>query len=190
MKRQDLEHIIRAAAAVTDAYELIVVGSQAILGAVPDAPEELLVSQEADVYPKDRPEDADLIDGAIGEDSLFHERFGYYAQGVGPETARLPPGWQDRLFKVQSANTNLCIGWCLSPADICVSKLLAGREKDVAYVQVAIERRIVDAAVVQALLEMMVPADAAVQRALRLLARLRGRWESGGAPSQPVPRGG
>lgn len=189
MRRQDLEHLIRAAAGVTAAYELIVVGSQAILGAVPDAPAELLVSQEADIYPRDRPEDADLIDGALGEDSMFHERFGYYAQGVGPETARLADAWQSRLVKVQNENTNLFIGWCLSPADICVSKLLAGREKDIDYVRVAVERRVVDSTQVQALLDTMDATDPFVARALRLLARIRGGWESGGASAHPVPRG-
>ena len=34
-----------------------------------------------------RPELAELIEGAIGEGSPFHDQFGYYAQGVGPETA-------------------------------------------------------------------------------------------------------
>ena len=31
MKRSELEHLIRAAAAVTDQYEIVVVGSQSIL---------------------------------------------------------------------------------------------------------------------------------------------------------------
>src|SRR5436190_11983884 len=67
MRRKELEHIIRAAAAITDQYEIVVLGSQSILGAVPDAPEVLLLSMEADVYPLRRPDLADLIDGAIGE---------------------------------------------------------------------------------------------------------------------------
>ena len=35
---------------------------------------------------------ADLIDGAIGEASMFHDTFGYYAQGVVETTAVLPEG--------------------------------------------------------------------------------------------------
>ena len=49
MKRKDLEHLIRAVAGVTNEYEFVIVGSQSILGAVPDAPPELLMSREADV---------------------------------------------------------------------------------------------------------------------------------------------
>lgn len=43
MTRQELEHIIRAAADVANQNELIIIGSQAILGQYPDAPEELLL---------------------------------------------------------------------------------------------------------------------------------------------------
>lgn len=77
MKRSQLEHIIRAAAGNADATDLVVIGSQAILGTYPDAPDELLVSMEADVFPRDRPQDSILIDGGIGERSVFHETFGY-----------------------------------------------------------------------------------------------------------------
>ena len=39
----------------------------------------------ADLYPKNKPQLADLVDGSIGEGSHFHAEFGYYAQGVGPD---------------------------------------------------------------------------------------------------------
>ena len=143
MKRSELEHLIRAAAAITDQYEIMVVGSQSILGAVPNAPDALLVSMEADVYPLHQPELADLIDGAIGELSPFQERFGYYAQGVGPETAVLPAGWEARRVKVQNQNTDLKIGWCLEPHDLAASKLAAGRDKDWAFVSTMLRHAIV-----------------------------------------------
>jgi hypothetical protein len=93
MTREELEHIIRASADVTDQYEFIIVGSQSILGPVPNPPEVFTMSAEADIYPLQAPELADRIDGAIGEGSQFHQTYGYYAQGVGPETAVLPRGW-------------------------------------------------------------------------------------------------
>jgi hypothetical protein len=144
MKRTELEHLIRAAAAITDQYEIVVIGSQSILGAVPDAPEELLRSMEADLYPLHQPELADLIDGAIGELSPFDERFGYYAQGVGPETACLPSGWEQRLVKIQNQNTDLKIGYCLEPHDLAASKLVAGRPKDGPFVRALLTHKIVD----------------------------------------------
>ena len=63
MTRAQLEHLIRAAADIADDDELVIIGSQAVLGQYPDAPVELLASMEADVYPRNRPERADLIDG-------------------------------------------------------------------------------------------------------------------------------
>jgi hypothetical protein len=79
MQRHELEHLIRAAGAITGANEMIAIGSHAILGAFPDAPPLLLRSCEADVVTLKDPKDADLIDGSIGEGSPFHETFGDYA---------------------------------------------------------------------------------------------------------------
>ena len=50
MRRDELEHVLRAAGAITGVSTWVIVGSQAILGALPDAPAELLVSQEVDLY--------------------------------------------------------------------------------------------------------------------------------------------
>ena len=134
MKRPQLEHVIRAAAGITGATEIVVIGSQAVLGQFPDAPADLLVSIEADVFTFRNPTDADLIDGSIGEGSPFHQTFGYYAHGVAEETAVLPAGWKDRLIKVRNANTGNGSGLCLEVHDLAVAKLAAGREKDASFV--------------------------------------------------------
>ena len=134
MKLSEVEHVLRAAAEVTQEKEFICLGSQAILGQFPDAPRELRVSMELDLYPKAHPEKSDLIDGALGELSSFHATFRYYAHGVGPKTAILPSGWQDRLVRLNSPNTNGAVGWCLEVHDLAVSKLAAGRDKDKEFV--------------------------------------------------------
>jgi hypothetical protein len=133
MQRPQLEHIIRAAAGITGAPEFVIIGSQAVLGQFPDAPAELLVSIEADVFTLRDPADADLIDGSIGEGSPFHQTFGYYAHGVAVETAVLPAGWQERLVPVRNPNTGGGTGLCLEIHDLAVSKLIAGREKDLNF---------------------------------------------------------
>lgn len=149
MQRSDLEHLIRAASAITNEYEIMVIGSQSILGAVPQPPAELVKSMEADLYPLNRPDLADLIDGAIGESSPFHDRFGYYAQGVGPDTAILPEGWRNRLVKIQNPNTDLKVGFCLDPHDLAASKLAAGRSKDWPFVQTMLQHGIVGGPLLQ-----------------------------------------
>lgn len=144
MTRAELEHVIRAAAAISRDNDIVVVGSQAVLGQYPNAPRELCVSMEADVYPRTHPERADLIDGSIGELSPFHTTFGYYAQGVGPETATLPAGWEQRLVRVSNANTQGATGWCLELHDLVLAKYVAGREKDHDYIRVAIAHGLLD----------------------------------------------
>ena len=129
MQRPQLEHIIRAAAAITGAQEFVVIGSQALLGQFPNPPAELLVSIEADLFTFRTEADAELIDGSIGEFSPFHRTFGYYAHGVGQETAMLPAGWKDRLIPVRNENTGAGTALCLEIHDLAVSKLVAGREK-------------------------------------------------------------
>lgn len=146
MRREELEHVIRAAAAVSGDDELVVVGSQAILGQFPDAPESLLVSREADVYPKNHPERADEIDGSLGDGSYFDSSFGYYAHAVGPETAKAPTGWQQRLIPIRSENTGGATGWCLEAHDLVLSKCAAGRERDWEYAREALRHGLVDAA--------------------------------------------
>ena len=88
MRYEDFLHVVHAAATISGEAEIVVIGSQSILGSYPEKlPEEMLRSIEADVYPLRAPEKADLIDGAIGDGSQFHAQYGYYAHGVGVTTA-------------------------------------------------------------------------------------------------------
>jgi hypothetical protein len=144
MTRSQLEHIIRAAGTIADDTDIVVIGSQAILGQFPDAPPNLLVSMEADVYPRNKPERSDLIDASIGEGSPFERTFGYYGHGVGPETAILPGGWEERLVLVESPNTLGIRGWCLEVHDLTLSKLVAGRRKDLEFAAAVEAAQMVD----------------------------------------------
>jgi len=169
MTRNQLEHILRAAGAITDEREIVVLGSQAILGSYPDVPAKLCASMEADVFPAQAPEKADLIDGTIGELSPFHDTHGYYAHGITPESITLADGWQKRLVRIQSQVAEGVIGLCLSPADLSVSKLAAGRNKDMTFVALLVRHRLVlpdaIATVAAAVAE---PARATVLENLRL----------------------
>lgn len=130
MNRHELEHLIRASGAITEEYEFVVIGSQSILGKIPYPEPEFKMSAEADIYPRYAPELAEKIEGVLGEGSEFHLSNGFYAQGVGPETAVLPLGWEERLWKVQNGNTDSFIGWCLDVDDLFISKAAAARPKD------------------------------------------------------------
>ena len=139
MKHHELQHIIRAAAAICEESDFIVIGSQAIHGSLPHVDESTLVrSIEADLYPRYAPEKSQLLN-AIGEFSPFHETYGYYADGVDNTTATLPAGWEDRLIVVSGPLTNDARGWCLELHDLAISKLVAGRAKDLDFVRALVK---------------------------------------------------
>ena len=146
MRFDQLEHAIRAACSVAQESEVIVFGSQAILGSFPDAHDDLRQSMEADVAPKNFPERADLIDGSIGELSQFHQTYGFYVHGLKLEAATLPEGWQDRMVRVETPATNGNVGWCIEGHDLAASKLVAFREKDREFVRVLLRENYIDSA--------------------------------------------
>jgi hypothetical protein len=112
MRRDQLEHAIRTACQIIGRREVIVVGSQSILGTFREEQlsADATMSVEIDILPiaDDNAETerlADLIEGVAGEFSPFEELHGFSIDGVDLSTSALPTGWRDRLVKVQNANT-------------------------------------------------------------------------------------
>ncbi len=148
MRREHFDHLIAAAAQVSGEKEIVVIGSQAILGTVDEPPESMALSMEADIYPRHDPAKAEEIDASLGDGSPFHGTHGYYAHGVGPETARAPTGWRDRLVRVeipprvrQQAGI---VALCLEPCDLVLAKCAAGRDRDWEFARDALQAGLVD----------------------------------------------
>jgi hypothetical protein len=134
--RDQLEHAIRAACDIAEDSEVWVFGSQAILGEFPDAPDALRTSIEVDMQPKNRPDNTDLVDGALGELSQFHKTNGFYVHGLLIDGSAFPHGWQHRAKPVvDEISTRGKIGWCVETHDLAASKLAAYREKDRDFVR-------------------------------------------------------
>lgn len=138
MRRDQLEHAIRTACQIAGLTEVIIVGSEAILGTYTEdqLPFYATRSVEIDVLPiADNTSEiarlADEIEGAAGEFSPFEQLHGFSIDAVDLQTSALPDGWRDRLVKVQNENTAApsgepqFIGWCLDKEDLCVAKLCA-----------------------------------------------------------------
>lgn len=132
MNRSQFAHTIRAAAAVLGVDKVLVIGSQAVHASLEKLFPAVNRSIETDIAAlhDDDGKMADLIDGSIGEASLFQDTHGYYAQGVEPKTAILPDGWRRRLVPFTSPETNGVIAYCLELHDLWISKAMAGRPKD------------------------------------------------------------
>jgi hypothetical protein len=152
VRRDEFEHAIRAAGAILGVDELLIIGSQALHGSVPGAFAEAVTrSVEVDIAVCGDADGrmADLLDGSIGEGSLFHETFGYYAQGVVETTAMLPRGWRDRLVRFASPATNDVVAWCLEPHDLWISKAIARRPKDIEFCDALVHSAVVDSALLR-----------------------------------------
>jgi len=144
VNREQLEHAIRAACDVANEDVVIVFGSQAILAQYPDASEQLRQSMEVDIAPgSNDPHAADLIDGALGEDSAFNMAHGFYVHGLTIESAVLPAGWERRTIAVRGSTSG--IGRCIEAHDLAVSKLAAFRDKDRDFVRTLLAERLVNA---------------------------------------------
>jgi hypothetical protein len=173
MLKADLEHIIRAASAITNEYEIIVVGSQSILASVDQPPLECVISKEADIIIANNERLSDLIDGAIGEGSMFEEQFGYYAQGVDTTTSVLPHGWRERLVRLQSSNTDGRAGLCLDVYDLFISKCVANREKDRIFNKALLRDKIINAEAACMRADLLPLSADAISRLKMLIERLR-----------------
>ncbi|GAA3552630.1 DUF6036 family nucleotidyltransferase [Nocardioides daeguensis] len=187
MRRDQLEHAIRTACQIIEQPEIIIVGSQAILGTYDESqlPPAATMSIEVDVLPIADDNDetarlADLIEGVAGEFSPFEELHGFCIDGVDLTTAVLPDGWRERLVKVQNANTAApsgtprFTGWCLAKEDLCVAKLCAFREKDLNFVSALLDAGLADPTIIANRLPTVPPTHiAATQRALTWIASRR-----------------
>ena len=132
MTRDQFEHTVRAAGAIIGESKLLIIGSQAMHASTkklfPEA--ERSIETGLSALHDDDGAKADLIDGSIGELSQFQDAFGYYAQGVTPETAILPHAWRKRLVPYRTPGTGGITALCLEPHDLWISKAVAGRDKD------------------------------------------------------------
>lgn len=148
MNRSQLAHVLRAACRISEDKDVLVIGSQSILGTYDedDLPREATASLEADIAFLDDPKriKADKVEGAIGEFSGFHTMNGFYAEGIHLETAVLPVGWRQRLVRWDLQSSYPATPHFLDPHDLAVSKLIAGREKDIAFVNALIKAALID----------------------------------------------
>lgn len=152
MRRAELAHVLRSAARIAGDGDILVIGSQAILGShsEEELPEDAWISVEVDLAflreSSTAPKWA-AVDGAIGELSSFHETFSYYAQGTDLTAAKLPDGWQDRLVPFQPDDADPARAVCIDKHDLVIAKLVAMREKDFSFATALLDASLVDIAV-------------------------------------------
>jgi hypothetical protein len=142
MKKQELDHVLRAAGEITGEKQFIIIGGQSLHGKYPDLPDEIFMSAEVDLIAKNNPQKAESLN-FIGVYSRFHETHGYYADPVDESTATLPKGWKSRLVNLPPGDTLGVTGLCLDPHDLAIAKYVARREKDIGFTRALAARGIV-----------------------------------------------
>jgi hypothetical protein len=142
MKKQQVDHVLRAAGRITGEKQFIIIGSQSLHGKYPDLADEILKSVEVDLVAGKKGARTEWLN-AIGHLSPFHENFGYYADPVDLATATLPKGWRGRLVNLPPGETGGVKGLCLEPHDLAIAKYAASREKDLIFTGELVRRGIV-----------------------------------------------
>jgi hypothetical protein len=142
MKKQQVEHALRAAGRITGEKQFIIIGSQSLHGKHPDVADEILTSFEVDLIATKNIDRVAWLN-VIGVDSPFHESFGFYVDPVDEKTATLPKGWKGRLVNLPATETDGVKGLCLEPHDLAIAKYVAGREKDRVFTRELARRGIV-----------------------------------------------
>lgn len=159
MNRDEFAQAIRTACAHLGEPYVVVFGSQSILGSYDSSalPLEASLSREVDISPGsafatgvDVDDKLSVLDVFVGEDSPFHDMHGVFVEGIHKDTVVLPHGWDNRLVHFTASDVAGAeygrTGLCLDPVDLCVSKCIAGRDKDRTFVSALVRDGIIDPA--------------------------------------------
>ena len=181
MRKNELKTALKAAARVAREREFFVIGSQAIHAQCRHPPAEVLLSQECDLYPRNHPETAALLDRELGRSSAFARQNGFYVDVVAPEIASLPEGWEKRAkqFRVGRISAS-----CVEVHDLLASKLAASRLKDLEFAGAILKLNMANVGTLRARLARLVPASAREQAVSSLTTVLREVKKAPG-PSKP-----
>jgi hypothetical protein len=176
LRRDDIDHILRAAASITNHRRFVVIGTGAVIITARHIPAAMMLTPEIDLYADgiaDPESVSDLIDATIGHGSMFHRTFRYYGDGVSPNTAIMPADWRLRATEYTPPDGSVT-AVCPSADDIAIAKLTAWRDKDRDWLHDAVRSGIVKLATIERLLQAGLPIgtpDAAeLERRLRSLA--------------------
>lgn len=170
MRRHELNLALKAAARVAGEREFVIIGSQAVHAHCKRPPAEVLLSQECDLYPRTRPQAAELLDRELGRNSAFARKHGFYVDIVSPEIANLPEGWEKRLKQFRVGRI---IASCLEIHDLLASKLAAGRLKDLELAGAVLKLRLAKVPTLRERLAKLTPVSASEQALSSLTIVLR-----------------
>jgi hypothetical protein len=162
---EDLERVVRALAREFRTDTVFIVGSQAILAGMPDAPEVVRQSPEVDAFPGNasiweiaeeelapgvKPLASEHINAIFGRGSPFHETHGFYIDGVDETTAKLPKGWLARAVVANvQVDGRTVRAIAPTPVDLIVSKIARLDPRDRQFTEAIHQKRPLDLKLVE-----------------------------------------
>jgi len=132
LNRAQLHALLHRAKELSGHSEFVIVGSLAILGAVADPPDAMVVSIDVDTYLKADPGRTGELSEALGQGSPFEDEHGYYLDPVSPHLPSFPEGWQQRLILIDFGDVR---AFFVEPNDVAVSKYIRGDERDMRWLR-------------------------------------------------------
>jgi len=168
-----LIHLVAATRALTRCEDVLVLGSAALLASHADLGEAdgpVTLTRDLDLLLNPCDEAlAAVVHEALGEGSLFDQRFGVHVDVLRPTiTSTLAAGWAQRAVPVPGAEAR-----ALAPADIAAVKLRVGRPKDLELVGILLTLGLVEEQTVADLLGRMTWSEREMQAAFRRLGACR-----------------
>ena len=147
MRLRSLNQLLDATRALAHPNRVVVIGSSSLLPTHPELGEPgqpLETSYDSDLLltPIDE-EMAAILGEAVGQQSLFAKRYGYYADILRPTIAEaLPTGWESRLHPVEGYSNV----FALDLYDLALVKLTVGRQKDLDLLRALLKLKILEPA--------------------------------------------
>ncbi|WP_415033305.1 DUF6036 family nucleotidyltransferase [Azonexus sp.] len=147
MRLEDIQVALEAACKVSSQTEFVIGGSLSVLGTIDVPPEMMAMSIDIDFYPLRNPKRASEIGLALGENSSFHERHGFYLDPISPELPVLPRKWRDRISEVKLGDVT---AFFMDLNDIAISKYARSADNDFRWISAGYEHGILDLTTIEA----------------------------------------
>lgn len=138
VRKPDLHKLIADYREISGEEIPVIVGSQAFHASLEFVPEIAKRSVECDfLLSSANFSKRKELDERLGALSDYQVANGFFADVLGLATVVLPDGWQERLVPFLD-DEGTPVALCADAYDVCAAKLVAGREKDLIFIESAL----------------------------------------------------
>lgn len=180
MRREQIRRALEEAAKLGPHTEFVIAGSLSVLGFKEVPPEMMSMSIDIDFFPLRDPTHVQEVTDLLGEDSEFHEKNGYFLDPISSNIMVLPPGWMERLVKLDFGHVQ---AYFLEVNDTAISKYVRSAENDFRWIDAGLEAGILDLDMIAARAQFGIdyPGDEDKRKVQNGIASHRAALKDGGA---------